>query len=82
MVYFRTQNSNLGKFWRTLKLKMLVYFMVIWNIFRPFGIFYGHLEYISAICYILWSLGNIVVIWYIFLCLGALCQEKSGNPAT
>jgi hypothetical protein len=38
MVYFQmTQNPNLGKYWRALELKMLVYFMVIWNILRPFG---------------------------------------------
>jgi hypothetical protein len=31
-VYFRAKNHNLGKFWRTLDWKMLIYFMVIWNI--------------------------------------------------
>jgi hypothetical protein len=41
------------------------------------GIFYAHLEYITAIWYILWSFGNFVVILYVF---GILCQEKSGNP--
>jgi hypothetical protein len=39
-VYFLT---NLGNFWRTLEWKMLVYFMPIRNILRPFGIFYGHI---------------------------------------
>jgi hypothetical protein len=34
-----------------------------------------------AICYIFWSFGNFVVIWYIFTRFGTLCQEKSGNPA-
>jgi hypothetical protein len=29
MVYFHT---NLGKFWRALEWKMLVYFMITWNI--------------------------------------------------
>jgi hypothetical protein len=43
MVCFQTKNPNLGKFLRALELKMLVYFMVIWNILRSFGIFYGHL---------------------------------------
>jgi hypothetical protein len=43
MVYFQTQNSDLGKFWRALDWKMFVYFMTIWNILRPFGIIYGHL---------------------------------------
>jgi hypothetical protein len=32
MVYFQTKNPNLGKFWRALEWKLLVYFMVIWNI--------------------------------------------------
>jgi hypothetical protein len=30
--------------------------------------------------YILWTLGNLVAIWYIFPRFGMLCQEKSGNP--
>jgi hypothetical protein len=45
---------------------MMVYFMVIRNILRSFGIF--------------WPFGNVVVIWYIFTHFGILCQEKSGNP--
>jgi hypothetical protein len=40
MVCFQTKNSNLGKFWRALEWKMLVKFMVIWNILQSF---YGHL---------------------------------------
>jgi hypothetical protein len=36
-------NPNLGKFWRTLDGKMLIYFMAIWNILRTCGIFYDHL---------------------------------------
>jgi hypothetical protein len=68
MVYFQTKNPNLGKFWRALELKMLVYFVVIWNILRPFDILYGH------------YVGNVVVIWHIFHRSGILCQEKAGNP--
>jgi hypothetical protein len=41
---FLTKNTNLGKFWRALEWKM-------------FGIFYGHLEYLMAIWYILWTFG-------------------------
>jgi hypothetical protein len=48
---------------------MLVYFLVIWNILP------------TAIWYILWPFGNVVVSWYIFPRFGKLCQEKSGNPA-
>jgi hypothetical protein len=47
--WFQTKNPNLGKFRRAIEWKMLVYFMVIWNILWPFGIFYGHLEYFMAI---------------------------------
>jgi hypothetical protein len=51
MVCFQTKNTNLGKFWRVLRRKML-YFMTIWSIRWPsgnvlpfFGIFYGNLVY-------------------------------------
>jgi hypothetical protein len=47
----------LGKFWSALDWKILIYFMVIWNILRSFGIFYGHLEYFVVIWNILWSFG-------------------------
>jgi hypothetical protein len=43
MVCFQTKNPNLGKFWRVLQWKMLVYFMDSWSILRSFVIFYGHL---------------------------------------
>jgi hypothetical protein len=45
------------------------------------GIFYGHLEYISAIRYILWPFGYLVVIWYISPHFGLLYQGRSSNPA-
>jgi hypothetical protein len=44
------------------------------------GIFYGHLEYFTPIWYVLWPIGNVVVIWYIFPRFGKLYQEKSGKP--
>jgi hypothetical protein len=44
------------------------------------GMFYGHLKYSTVIRYILWSFGNVVVIWYILPRFGKLCHEKSGNP--
>jgi hypothetical protein len=66
-VYFQTKKSKLGKFWRTLEWKMLVYLRVIWNILPPFGKF-------------LKLLGKAVIIWYIFPCFGILFREKSGNP--
>jgi hypothetical protein len=41
------------------------------------GIFYRHLEYITAISM---AFGKLVAICYIFSHFGKLCQEKSGNP--
>jgi hypothetical protein len=41
--FFQTKNPYLGKFWRALEWKMLVYFMTFWNILWPFGIIYGRL---------------------------------------
>jgi hypothetical protein len=69
MVCFQTKNPNLGKFWRALDWKMLICFMVIWNILWPFGIFYDHLV-------------QFVFIWYIFPVFGIMHKEKSGNPAS
>jgi hypothetical protein len=37
MFSFQIKNPNLGKFWRALEWKMLVYFMVIWYILWRFG---------------------------------------------
>jgi hypothetical protein len=69
MVYFQTKNPNLGKFWRVLQWKTLLYFMYIGSILQPFGIkLYEHLVYF-------------VVIRYIFTRFGILYQDKSGNPA-
>jgi hypothetical protein len=50
MVYFQTQNANLGKFWSALQWKMLVNYMAssstcftaLWYILCSFGIFCGH----------------------------------------
>jgi hypothetical protein len=44
MAYFQTKNPNLGKFWRVLKLTILVYFyfITISFILQPLGIFCGH----------------------------------------
>jgi hypothetical protein len=44
----------------------LVYFVAIWYILWPFGIFCGYLVYFVAI-------------WYILRSFGMLCEEKSGS---
>jgi hypothetical protein len=54
---------------------MLVYFMDIWSILRPFYIFYAHLIYFMPIVIFY---GNLVY----FPRFGILYQEKSGNPAS
>jgi hypothetical protein len=46
---------------------MFIYFMVIWNILRTFGIFHDHLV-------------HFVFIWYILSGFGIMYQEKPGNP--
>jgi hypothetical protein len=35
------KNPNLGKFWRVLQRKMLVYFMAMWSILLKLGKFCG-----------------------------------------
>jgi hypothetical protein len=47
MLNFQTQNPNLGKSWRALQRKVLVYFTAIWYTSWPFGIFDGHLVHFS-----------------------------------
>jgi hypothetical protein len=66
MVSFQTKYPTLGKFWRALDWKMLIYFMTIWNILQTLGIFYDYLV-------------HFVFIWYIFSGFGIIHQEKSGN---
>jgi hypothetical protein len=57
MVYFLTKNPKLGKFWRALEWKTLLYVMVISKILRPFGMFYVHLVYFKSSLCILWPFG-------------------------
>jgi hypothetical protein len=69
MVSFQTNPPNLGKFWRTLDGKMLIYvyyghlecFKHIWDSLRPFGTFCVHLV-------------HFIQFWY------HVCTKK--NPAT
>jgi hypothetical protein len=37
MAYFQTKNTNLGKFWRALEWKGLVYSLAVWYILWSFG---------------------------------------------
>jgi hypothetical protein len=62
-VCFQTKNTNLGKFFMFLQLKMSVYLMDTWSILRSFVIFYLHL-------------GKLVVIWYLFPVL-VFCTKKN-----
>jgi hypothetical protein len=47
---------------------MLVYFMTIWNILQPLGVFYGKLVYFAVI-------GMLFPFWY------AWKMAESGSPA-
>jgi hypothetical protein len=80
MVCFQTKNPNLGKFWRALDWKMLIYFMAIWNILMIFGIFYDHLEHFVFIWYILCSFGTFCVHLVHFVPVLVSCTKK--NMAT
>jgi hypothetical protein len=70
-VLFSSQKLTIWvNFWRVLKWKMLVNFMAIWSIVRPFGI-------------ISWPFFDLVVICYLFpFLVPLLYQEKSGIPAS
>jgi hypothetical protein len=78
MVYFQTKNPNLGKFWRVLQWKTLVY-MSTWYILRPFWYIYGRLIYFMVIWYIYGRLIYFMVIWYIFPFL-VCCSKKNRSP--
>jgi hypothetical protein len=67
MAYFQNKNPSLGKFWRFLQWKMLVYYMAIWSILLPFGIFCDHF-------------GIFYVYSYIFSPVRYVVPKKSGNP--
>jgi hypothetical protein len=69
MAHFQSKNPNSGKFWRFLQWKILLYFMAIWFILLPFGIFCGHFGIVYG------YLAN-------FSRFGMLHQERSGNPGT
>jgi hypothetical protein len=57
MGYFQTNNTNLGKFWRVLQWKKLLYFIAIGSIFHPIG-------YLMDIWYIFPCFGMIYInIW-------------------
>jgi hypothetical protein len=70
MAHFQTNNPNLGKFWRVLRWKILLYFTPSWSVLQPFSIFCGHLVYLM-VTYLVY-----------FSCCGMLYQEKSGNPVS
>jgi hypothetical protein len=44
MVHFQTKNPNLGKLWRALTWKRLIYFMAILNIILSNCKFYFHFD--------------------------------------
>jgi hypothetical protein len=66
-LFSNQKNPNLGKFWRALGWKMLIYFMAIWNHLQTFRIFYDPLV-------------HFVIVWLVLSGSGIMHQEKSGNP--
>jgi hypothetical protein len=70
MVYFRTKNPDLGKYFRAFDWKILKY--ILW----PFGIFYRHL---GSLPNDLWL--NFVFLWCILSGFGTYrAPKKSGTP--
>jgi hypothetical protein len=67
MVYFQTRRRNLGKFCRVLQWKMLVFFVDIVPILRPYDIIYDRLVYFVAI-------------WNIFPPCWYIAQRKIWQP--
>jgi hypothetical protein len=63
MVSFQTKNPNVGKFWRALDWKLLIYFMAVRNILQTFDTFY-------------YQLVHFALIWYIFL-VWVSCTKKN-----
>jgi hypothetical protein len=68
MICSQTKNSNLGKFWRALDWKMLIYFLAFGIFNGHFGIFYDYLVHIVFIWYILCSFGTYCVHLVHILC--------------
>jgi hypothetical protein len=59
MVCFQAKNPNLGKFWRALDWKLLMYLMAIWNILHTFRIFCDnlvHFVFFRFWYYALWKI--------------------------
>jgi hypothetical protein len=69
MVYFQTQNPNLGNFWRVLQWKTCVYFGDIWSNLQPSGLLHRHLV-------------NLVVIWYNFSPFWYVVPRKIWQPCS
>jgi hypothetical protein len=58
---FKTKYPSLGKFWRVFQRKMLVNFVAIWSILRP----YIYVIYFVTILYFGWSFGIFFTFWYV-----------------
>jgi hypothetical protein len=83
MAYFRTKNPNLGQFLSVLHiLEDVGVYKAIWSIFRPFGLFFGHLVYFTAIWYIFWSFWYILWLLAIFLPLWYVVPRKIWQPCS
>jgi hypothetical protein len=80
MVYFKTKNSNLGKFWRAIEWKMLVYVTAIWHTLWPFAKMYGHLVKCMVIGKMYGHLVKCMVIWCSLWSFGMFGPRKIWQP--
>jgi hypothetical protein len=63
MIYFHAQNTNFGYNLEGLEMENVGIVMTIWNILRPFGIFYGRMT-------------KFAFTWYTFPVLVCLDQKN------
>jgi hypothetical protein len=73
MVYFKTKNLNLGKFWRAIEWQMLEYFTAIWYTCAM----YGHLIYVHNV----WPFGVVCGPLVYFSRFGMFGPRKIWQPS-
>jgi hypothetical protein len=66
--------------WHVFKPKIQIWVNFGGPWFKKVVLFYDHLEYFTAIWYILRPFGKLVAILEYFPCFSILNKEKSGNP--
>jgi hypothetical protein len=72
MAFYQTKNPTLGKFWRVLQWKMLVYYLAIWSL-------YGSLVYFVFMWY---TFSHFGVLYRENLATLIVCTVKAFNFST